>query len=118
MKYLTICFILFSISDTLYSQTNKEETRQELQSEKKNDRDCLLMKNNRMFLIVQGQMTALNQDYQLKNGDLVTKEGNVIRKDGSSKQMKNGDCVTLSGIWSHEQKNEKVRNPEDSGPDQ
>lgn len=105
----------------MVAQTPKEEVKQQSDeiAKRPDDRDCLLMKNNKMFVLIKGQMTAMTDDYTLKTGDVVTREGKVVMKDGSSKQMKNGDCITLTGVWSHERDNEKIKTPEDAtDPDQ
>lgn len=110
-------FFLLITSINLYGQTPKDEpavrTQEDPLSKKDEMKDCVLMKNNKVFVIIKGQMSAMAADQTLVNGDIVTKEGKVIRKDGSSKQMKNGDCITMSGLWSHYDKNEKVKTPEE-----
>ena len=115
MKIFLNYFLFLLLSINLYAQTPKDDVRfqRDELSKKDNEKDCILMKNDKLFIIVKGQMTAMTADYTLTNGDVVTKEGKVIAKDGSSKQMKNGDCITFAGIWSHYPENSKTKTLEE-----
>jgi hypothetical protein len=115
MKLFLTCFLFFLLGFNVNAQTPKDDVRYQRDelSKKDAEKDCVLMKNDKMFIIVKGQMTAMTADYTLTNGDVVSKEGKVTAKDGSSKQMKNGDCVSMAGVWSHYDQNSKTKTVEE-----
>jgi hypothetical protein len=62
-------------------------------------KDCLMMKEGRMFMTKDGKTIDMVGDVTLNDGSVVNQKGVVKMKDGSTKLMHNGDCVDMNGTW-------------------
>lgn len=60
-------------------------------------KDCVMMKDGKMMAMKGGKTMAMDQDMTMSNGAVVSSDGTVKMSDGSSKQLKNGDCVYMDG---------------------
>ena len=65
-------------------------------------KDCVMMKDNKMMVMKGGETTAMSSDMTLTNGAKVGADGMLTKSDGTTKQLKNGDCVFMDGKMKHE----------------
>ena|SRR2546428_606456 len=95
MKTLLVLIgaILFSLS-AMAQDTMIHKTDQHLQNDQKN---CFMMKNNKMMVMKDGQTSAMQKDVTLLNGITVKTDGTIMKKDGSTAKLKNGECIDMSG---------------------
>ena len=59
--------------------------------------DCVFMINGKMLMMKEGRTTDMPDDVLLNNGDVVSKNGSIKMKDGTTRTLKNGDSVDLNG---------------------
>jgi len=64
-------------------------------------KDCIMMKDGKVWQTKDGQTAELQQDVTLANGTVVMKDGNVKTKDGKTTMLKDGDCVWMDGKMTH-----------------
>lgn len=58
--------------------------------------DKVVMKDDKVMLIKNGDSTLLEDSIQLKSGAVVKKDASVKFKDGTTKQLKNGQYISLN----------------------
>lgn len=63
----------------------------------KMNKDCIMMKEDKLVVMKGGNTSDMDQSMTLTNGATVNTDGTVTMKDGTSKQLKNGDCVFMNG---------------------
>jgi|GEM_PF-5391501 len=71
------------------------------QETKKTDRktkDYVMMKDARMVMVRDGKTTAMEKEMTMADGTRVMVDGKVMMTDGSTKILKDGESVPLSGI--------------------
>jgi hypothetical protein len=71
-------------------------------------KDCLMMKEGRMFMTKEGKTIDMVGDVTLNDGSVVNQKGVVKMKDGSTKLMHNGDCVDMNGNWEKTPRDPKI----------
>ena len=85
---------LFAITLTLGvfaqdSTTNKMAPKQ--------NHEGVIMKDGKLLMMKNGQTTQLTTDLTLDNGTIVTANGTVKMKDGTTSALKEGDYVGMDG---------------------
>ena len=83
---VTIFLVVFSLSTN--AQTAKKTSMM---------KDCCMMKDGKMMVIKDGKTMPMDKDMTMKNGTTCMTNGECTMKDGSKIQMKNGDCIEMSG---------------------
>jgi hypothetical protein len=98
-----LVFILaITLNPTIFFAQNNQSIpmiAQNLDQSKMNKKDCVMMKNGKMLMMVSGKTMDMPAEVKLKDGSVVEKNGTVRMKDGSTKAMKNGDSVDMDGNW-------------------
>ena len=79
----------------IYAQSNAQPENKEMK------KDCITMKDGKVWQTKDGKTEELTGDVALTNGTIVMKDGNVKMKDGSTKMLKDGDCVWMDGKMTH-----------------
>ena len=64
-------------------------------------KDCITMKDGKVWQTKDGKTAELQEDVTLPNGTVVMKDGNVKTKDGKTTMLKDGDCVWMNGKMTH-----------------
>jgi ribosomal protein L14 len=75
-------------------------------------KDCVMMDNGKMMMMKHGQTMDFTKEMTLKNGTLVMTDGTIKRKNGTSVQLKDGDCIMMDGKVTHNKegmKKEKMK---------
>jgi hypothetical protein len=60
--------------------------------------DRVLMKEGEMVLIKKGEQTKMREEVRLPSGTVITPDGIVKKKDGTSVQLKNGQYIELKPV--------------------
>jgi len=98
---LILAINLFSFTDLFSQQPTSDlpALAQTLDQSKMNKKDCVMMVNGKMLMMVNGKTTDMTGDVKCKDGTVIQKNGDVKMSDGSTKAMKNGDSVDMDGKW-------------------
>src|SRR4051812_17722124 len=104
MKKLTLIAVLSLSPFIFYAQSASSPASiqmiaQSLDQSKMNKKDCVMMTNGKMLMMVNGKTMDMPAEVKLKDGSVIQKNGTVTLKDGSTKVMKNGDSVDMDGNW-------------------
>ncbi len=85
-----ICLIFTHfLSNTLLAQEIIPDDKREA------GKFCSVLKNGSMKLEKDGIVST--KEITLRDGSKITKEGTVVRKDGSNVLLKNGECIDMDG---------------------
>ena len=60
-------------------------------------KDCVMMKGGKMMVMKGGEKMEMESETSFSNGSKVGTDGMLTKKDGTTKQLKNGDCVYMDG---------------------
>ncbi len=60
-------------------------------------KDCCMMKDGKMMCMKAGKTMPMEKDMTMKNGTKCMTNGECIMKDGTKMQMKDGECIDMSG---------------------
>jgi Heavy metal binding domain len=60
-------------------------------------KDCCMMKEGKMMVMKDGKTMPMEKDMVMKDGTKCMVNGECIMKDGTKMQMKEGDCMEMSG---------------------
>jgi hypothetical protein len=97
MKKLILSSVLMIVSfGVMFAQsdTTLDKTSYTLRD---NHEGYITMKDGRMMISKNGRMTEMTSETVLTNGTRVTTNGKVIRPDGTTYMMKEGDKISMSG---------------------
>ena len=99
---LTGCIFLAFSTTAQDPRKDKSDVRTDLDKA----RYCAMLKDGKMVLMKDN--SPVPADITLNNGNRISKDGTVQRKDGSSVTLSNGDCVDDEGnVLSRKVKSEK-----------
>ena len=102
MKRLTINIALLLFPFFVKAQTGSTTIpviAETLDQDKMNKKDCVMMINDKMLMMVNGKTMDMPAEVKLNDGSVVQKDGTVTLKDGTTKEMKNGDSIDMEGNW-------------------
>jgi hypothetical protein len=92
MIMAAVAFSFASIAQN--STSGKMETKKET---KKASPRCFEMKNGKIMQMKEGSTTEILGETTLENGAVLTKDGVIKMPDGSTRQVKEGECVNMDG---------------------
>lgn len=95
MKKLFLAIIALT-SVVLLNAQNADQT-----AKKDMKKDCIKMQDGKVWQEKDGNTTELTADVTLDNGTVVSKDGNVKMKDGTTVMLKEGDHVWMDGKITH-----------------
>jgi hypothetical protein len=101
--------ILISISLFALDATAQDDIK--IQQQKQDSSYCLVMKDG-MTVLTTNAGKEIHTDVTLENGTKISPTGNIVKKDGTQKILKEGECISNSGetlIGSAPDKKEKMR---------
>ena len=96
MKKLIMFFLAAFVYTTVALAQDSSVASHKMHSAKKM-KDCVMMKDGKLMVMKDGKTMAMDQDVSLTNGATVKTDGTVQMKDGTTKQLTNGDCVYMDG---------------------
>jgi len=106
MKKLFLALIALGSVVLLNAQSSDQSAKKEVK------KDCIKMQDGKLWQEKDGNTTEVTEDVTLPNGTIVTKDGNVKMKDGSTVALKDGDYVWMDGKITHG----KPKKKDDGGP--
>lgn len=85
-----------------YNKDTKQETKEATEMSKEKmaahkGHECYMMKENTVIHCMGDKADAQKSDVKLSNGTVITSTGMVKMKDGNTKQLENGQCVSMMG---------------------
>lgn len=100
MKTFIVTFFAFALSSSVFAQDQKQDWQ---------NKDIIIMKDQKVVVIKAGEKSVLMQDTTLANGTVVMVNGTVKSTDGSSVVLKDGEYVKADGTigkkaWKEEKK--------------
>lgn len=73
--------------------TDKDAALQQMKA----NANKVMMKDNKMWIVENGEVKPLDSDLMMTSGDKVMMDGKVLKSDGTSIMMKNGDAMDMDG---------------------
>jgi hypothetical protein len=70
---------------------------------------CAVLKDGAIMLMKDG--TAVTEPVTLMDGSKITKDGTVLRKDGSKVPLKNEECIDMNGNITAPERENKIQQP-------
>ena len=95
MKKMLVMLMACCMGIVMYAQSNDQAEKKMMK------KDCITMKDGKVWQTKDGKTAELSEDVTLPNGTVVMKDGNVKMKDGTMKMLKDGDCVWMEGKMTH-----------------
>lgn len=89
MKKLILILAVSSISSITFAQTDSSNIN-------KNLRYCAQLKDG--ILVVVSDQKEISSDITTENGTVIKANGNIIKKDGITTVMKDGECIDTQGL--------------------
>lgn len=103
--FVSITALLFA-SGIVFAQNAPTQTTEpakiktaQTHAEKCTVKNCVMMENGKMVVMKNGKTMPMTEDVTLANGTKIMKDGTMILKDGKKSQMKNDDCIAMTGAW-------------------
>ena len=87
MKTLIVTFFAFALSSCVFAQ-DKEDWQK---------KDMILMKDQKVVVVKNGQKSDLLKDTTLANGTIISVAGLVTSTDGNTVTLKDGEYVNSDG---------------------
>jgi hypothetical protein len=97
MKKLIALIVVVFFTTAGFAQENKMETKPETKTSTKSAHECYMMKEGAVYHCTGDNQSMMKTDATLKNGTVITRDGTVRMKDGSTQKLENGQCVSLMG---------------------
>ncbi len=85
------------MDDKYKPQPNKNVSQENPKQDSTNVECAMKMLNGKMMMMVDGKMAIMDKEMVMEDGTIVMMDGTVKRKDGKTLQMKEGDCIDISG---------------------
>ena len=97
MKKLFAMIAVFAISTAMFAQVQTEKKMETKQATAKAAHSDYAMMNGKMTHCMGDRHEPMMKDVTLKNGTLISTNGEVITKGGKKTMMKDGQCINMSG---------------------
>lgn len=88
-RIIIVMFLLFAITGS------KLWAQEIIQDKQERGKYCTVLKDGSMKLEKDGIVAT--KEVTLRDGSKITREGTVLRKDGTNVVLKNGECVDMDG---------------------
>ena len=101
-KLIAIVGIACSVSayaqDTTRTSSNRSTTIRNIQGVDKTwDHDGIVISNGKVYSRVNGVNTQIEKDLTLKNGSVLSNDGTVLLKDGTSQKLTTDQYIDANG---------------------
>jgi hypothetical protein len=90
MKNLLPIAFMLALSNTLMSQIDSS-------SIKNNTRYCAQLKDG-ILVVVSDDSQEITSDVTTENGTVIKSNGNIVKRDGVTTVLKEGECVNTQGV--------------------
>ena len=88
--------LVLTLSISAQDKTDKMDKKGDKAMDQKM-KDCVMMENGKMTVMKDGKVMDLTSDMSLSDGSMVSANGKVTKKDGSTKTLKEGEGVYMDG---------------------
>lgn len=111
-------FASFGQNSTSGSKTEMDK-KMEKESKKSHDMDMLHyeMEDGQLMEVKEGNSMPLTRDVTLDDGSVLMKNGTLKKKDGSTKQIRDGECVYKDGDVEKSKLKKKIKEMKDDDED-
>lgn len=96
-KLLIVSAVILMSAGSIYAQDMEKKTTQTEQPGKKMHKDCIKMKDGKMWVMKGGETMEMTKEMTLSNGTKVMTDGTVMTKDGKTMMMKDGESMMMNG---------------------
>src|SRR5258708_6420704 len=96
-RMLAMLIALFAVLFVANAQADQSKAKETKEAKK----DCIMVKDGKVWQTKDGNTAELTEDVTLTNGAVVSKDGTIKMKDGTTKTLKNSDCVYMDGKMTH-----------------
>jgi hypothetical protein len=97
MKKVLIVFFALSLTSGAFAQDSTNGSNNMSQMHQMQNHDGVMMKNGKVMMRKNGQVSVLTQDLVLADGTTVMADGTVKLKDGTTATRQGGDYVKMDG---------------------
>jgi hypothetical protein len=97
MKNLIALLVIVFFASAGFAQDNKMQTQPQTKTTSKMSHECYEMKSGALIHCMGEKEEAQKKEVKLSNGTTISPDGVVKMKDGTTKKLENGQCVSLMG---------------------
>ena len=90
MKTIAFALTAISLSTAAFAQIDSNQINN-------NIRYCAQMKDG-IMVVVDEDNHEINSDIRTDNGTVIQSNGNIVKKDGVTTVLKEGECINTQGI--------------------
>ncbi len=90
MKKLALTLTVFSLSAAAFAQIDSSKSNNNMQY-------CAQMKDG-ILVVVDEDNQEISSDIKTENGMVIQSNGNIVKKDGVTTVLKDGECINTQGI--------------------
>jgi hypothetical protein len=87
MKKILLLFVAMTFSFGVYAQERQMP-----------EKTHLMMQDGKMWIMKDGQSSAMDADLTLNEGTVVASTGKVTRKDESTRMLTDGEAIDMDGV--------------------
>lgn len=77
-------------------------------------KDCIMMMNGKVMMMHDGHQSVLSENKRLANNAVVMPDGNIQMPDGTTRMLKNEECIYMDGTMSKMPMKGKMKMSKDS----
>jgi hypothetical protein len=97
MKKLLIIALACCVNSAAIAQTETTPRSDSSMNKEGMQKDCVMMKDGKMMVKVNGEKMPMERDVTLTNGAVVMTDGTVKKPDGTTTKLKEGDKLDMDG---------------------
>ena len=101
MKKTIVILAACALSLGVNAQDSKSSTEPKKETKSEMKKDHVMMKDGKMWTVMNGKSAAMDKEMTMKNGNVVMTDGTVKMKDGKTVMMKDGESMDMEGKMSH-----------------
>lgn len=96
-KLLIVSAVILLSTGSIFAQDMEGKKHHTEQTGQKKMKDCIMMKDGKMWVMKGGKTMEMSKDMTLANGTMVMTDGTVKMKDGKTMMMKDGESMMMNG---------------------
>lgn len=106
-KLLILCaaFLLMTVASIAQTPDQTPPSKTDKHHKMK---DCVMMKDGKMWVMKDGQKSEMTETMTLSNGTSVMTDGSVKTTDGKTMMMKDGDMMDMNGKMKSKKMDKKM----------
>jgi hypothetical protein len=96
-KLLIVSAVILMSTGSIFAQDDMSKKAHHTEQADKKMKDCIMMKDGKMWVMKGGKTMEMTKDMTLSNGSKVMTDGTVKMKDGKTMMMKDGESMMMNG---------------------